>query len=85
VKQESDGGGDSLNGLEGFSLSLKRKLAPKGGMTRSQLPFYLAECVWKYDPRSDSDRIKRRRIVSLFEKIGRGWSGTLPLIFMIPV
>jgi transposase len=67
VKLYSDGNGNHINGLEGFWGYLKRKLASKGGITRSKLPLYLAEDVWWYNHRSDSDRIKMRRIVSLLE------------------
>jgi len=66
-KQYSDGKGNHINGLEGFWGFLKRKLASKGGITRSKLPLYLAEYVWRYNHRVDSDRIKTRRILLLLE------------------
>ena len=46
---------------------LKRKLASKGGITKQKLPLYLAEYVWRYNYRNDSDRIKMRRILLLLE------------------
>jgi transposase-like protein len=66
-KQHSDGKGNQINGLEGFWGFLKRKLASKGGITKQKLPLYLAEYVWRYNPRNDSDRIKMRRILLLLE------------------
>jgi len=66
-KQYSDGKGNHINGLEGFWGFLKRKLASKGGITKQKLPLYLAEYVWRYNHRNDSDRIKMRRILFLLE------------------
>lgn len=66
-KKYSDGKGNHINGLEGFWGFLKRKLASKGGITKPKLPLYLAEYVWRYNHRNDSDRIKMRRILSLLE------------------
>jgi transposase-like protein len=66
-KQYSDGKGNHINGLEGFWGYLKRKLASKGGITKQKLPLYLAEYVWRYNHRNDSDRIKMRRILLLLE------------------
>jgi len=66
-KQYSDGKGNHINGLEGFWGFLKRKLASKGGITTQKLPLYLAEYVWRYNHRNDSDRIKMRRILLLLE------------------
>ena len=66
-KQYSDGKGNQINGLEGFWGFLKRKLASKGGITKQKLPLYLAEYVWRYNHRNDSDRIKMRRILLLLE------------------
>jgi len=79
-KQYSDGKGNHINGLEGFWGFLKRKLASKGGITKQKLPLYLAEYVWKYNHRNDSDRIKMRRILLLLEN-SRGWIGTYPFFF----
>jgi len=59
-RQYSDGTGNHINGLEGFWGFLKRKLASKGGITKQKFPLYLAEYVWRYDYRNDSDRIKMR-------------------------
>lgn len=67
-RQYTDGKGNHINGLEGFWGYLKRKLASKGGITRSRLPLYLAEYVWRYNHRSDPERIKVRRIIQLLEK-----------------
>jgi len=64
----TDGKGNHINGLEGFWGYLKRKLASKGGITRSRLPFYLAEYVWRYNNRTDPERVKIRRILQLLEK-----------------
>jgi transposase len=66
-KQYRDGKGNHINGLEGFWGYLKRKLASKGGITASKLPLYLAEYVWRYNFRNDSERIKSRRILLLLE------------------
>jgi transposase len=66
-KQYSDGKGNHINGLEGFWGFLKRKLASKGGITTQKLPLYLAEYVWRYNHRNDSDRIKMKRILLLLE------------------
>ena len=66
-KQYSDGKGNHINGLEGFWGFLKRKLASKGGITTQKLPLYLAEYVWRYNHRIDSDRIKMKRILLLLE------------------
>jgi len=67
-KQYSDGKGSHINGLEGFWGYLKRKLASKGGIRREKLPLYLGEYVWRYNHRSDPERIKVRRIIRLLEK-----------------
>jgi hypothetical protein len=66
-KQYSGGKGNHINGLEGFWGFLKRKLASKGGITKQKLPLYLAEYIWRYNHRNDSDRIKMRRILHLLE------------------
>jgi transposase len=67
-RQYTDEKGNHINGLEGFWGYLKRKLASKGGITRSRLPLYLAEYIWRYNHRSDPERIKVRRIIQLLEK-----------------
>jgi transposase len=67
-KEYSDGKGNHINGLEGFWGFLKRKLASKGGITKQKLPLYLAEYVWRYNHRNDSDKIKMQRILLLLEK-----------------
>ena len=67
-RQYTDGKGNHINGLEGFWGYLKRKLASKGGITRSRLPFYIAEYVWRYNNRTDPERVKIRRILQLLEK-----------------
>jgi transposase-like protein len=66
-RQYSDGKGNHINGLEGFWGYLKRKLSSKGGIRRSKLSLYLGEYVWRYNHRSDSERIKIRRIIHLLE------------------
>jgi len=66
-RQYSDGKGNHINGLEGFWGFLKRKLASKGGITKQKLPLYLAEYIWRYNHRNDSDKIKMRRILLLLE------------------
>ena len=67
--QYSDRKGNHINGLEGFRCYLKRKLASKGGIRREKIPLYLEEYVWRYNHRSDPERIKTRRIIQLLEKI----------------
>jgi len=57
-KQYSDGKENPINDLEGFWGFLKRKLASNGGITKQKLPQYLAEYVWRYNHRNDSDRIR---------------------------
>ncbi|MEN6442893.1 MAG: IS1595 family transposase [Methanoregula sp.] len=66
-RQYSDGKGNHINGLEGFWGFLKRKLASKGGITKQKLPLYLAEYIWRYNHRNDSDKIKMQRILLLLE------------------
>ena len=67
--QYSDRKGNHINGLEGFWGYLKRKLASKGGVRRERLHLFLGEYVWRYNHRSDPERIKTRRIIQLLEKI----------------
>jgi len=67
-RQYTDGKGNRINGLEGFWGYLKRKLASRGGITRSRLPLYLAEYVLRYNNRADPERVKIRRILRLLEK-----------------
>jgi transposase-like protein len=64
----SDGKGNHINGLEGFWGYLKRKLASKGGISRSRLPLYIAEYVWRYNNRTNPERVKIQRIIHLLEK-----------------
>ncbi len=64
----SDGKGNHINGMEGFWGYLKRKLASKGGVTRSRLPLYIAEYVWRYNHRTDQERVKIQKIIHLLEK-----------------
>jgi transposase len=64
----SDGKGNHINGMEGFWGYLKRKLASKGGVTRSRLPLYIAEYVWRYNHRTDPERVKIQKIIHLLEK-----------------
>ena len=66
-RQYSDGKGNHINGLEGFWGFLKRKLASKGGITKQKLPLYLAEYVWRYNYRNNSERINMKRILHLLE------------------
>jgi transposase len=68
-RQYSDEKGDHINGLEEFWGYLKRKLASKGGIRRERLHLYLGEYVWRYNHRSDSERIKIRRLIQLLENI----------------
>jgi transposase len=67
-RQYSDGKGNHINGLEGFWGYLKRKLASKGGIRRERLSLYLGEYIWRYNHRSDPERIKSRRIIQMLEK-----------------
>jgi len=64
----SNGRGNHINGLEGFWGFLKRKLASKGGISRSRLPLYLAEYVWRYNHRSEPEKVKLKRIIQLLEQ-----------------
>jgi transposase-like protein len=64
----SDGKGNHINGMEGFWGYLKRKLASKGGVTRARLPLYIAEYVWRYNHRTDPERVKIQKIIQLLEK-----------------
>lgn len=48
----SDGKGNHINGMEGFWGYLKRKLSSKGDVTRSRLPLYIAEYIWRYNHRT---------------------------------
>jgi transposase-like protein len=66
--QYSDEKRNHINGLEGFWGYLKRKLASKGGVRRERLPLFLGEYIWRYNHRSDPERIKSRRIIQLLEK-----------------
>jgi transposase-like protein len=68
-RQYSDGKGNHINGLESFWGYLKRKLSSKGGIRRDKLPLYLGEYVWRYNNRSNPERIKIRRIIQLLEKV----------------
>jgi transposase len=64
----SDGKGNPINGLDGFWGYLNRKIASKGGITWRKLPLYLAEYVWRYNPRAEPERVKLKRIIQLLEK-----------------
>jgi len=64
----SDGKGNHINGMEGIWGYLKRKLASKGGVTRSRLPLYIAKYVWRYNHRTDPERVKIQKIIHLLEK-----------------
>jgi transposase-like protein len=68
-RQYSDGKGNHINGLEGFWGYLKRKLASKGGIRKERLHLFLGEYVWRYNHRSDPERIKMRRLIQLLEKV----------------
>jgi transposase len=68
-RQYSNGKGNHINGLEGFWGYLKRKLASKGGVRRERLNLFLGEYVWRYNHRSDPEKIKMRRLIQLLEKI----------------
>ncbi len=67
-REYSDGKGNHINGLEGFWGYLKRKLAAKGGIRREKLYLYLGEYVWRYNHRTESDKLKLKRILELLEK-----------------
>jgi transposase len=54
-KQYSDGKGKHINGLEEYWGFLKRKL--ERWDKQKKLPLYLAEHIWRYNHRNDSDRI----------------------------
>jgi transposase-like protein len=68
-RQYPDGRGNHINGLEGFWGNLKRKLASKGGIHKEKLHLFLGEYVWRYNHRSDPERIKMRRLIQLLEKV----------------
>ena len=61
----SDGKGNHINGMEGFWGYLKPKLASKGDATRSRLPLYIAEYVWRYNHLADSEKGKIQKIIQL--------------------
>jgi transposase len=63
-----NGKGNHINGLEGFWGYLKRKFASKGGIRKERLHLFLAEYVWRYNHRSDPEKIKMRRLIQLLEK-----------------
>jgi len=67
-REYSDGKGNHINGLEGFWGYLKRKLAVKGGIRREKLYLYLGEYVWRYNHRTEGDKVKLKRILELLEK-----------------
>ena len=67
-RQYSDGKGNHINGLEGFWGYLKRKLSAKGGIRREKIPLYLGEYVWRYNHRTDQERIKIKRLIQLLSK-----------------
>jgi transposase len=67
-KQYSDGKGNHIKGLEGFWGYLKRKLSSKGGIRREKLPLYLGEYVWRYNHRTDQERIKIKRLIQLLSE-----------------
>jgi transposase len=67
-KQYSDLKGNHINRLEGFWGYLKRKLSSKGGIRRERLPLYLGEYVWRYNHRTDQERIKIKRLIQLLSK-----------------
>jgi transposase-like protein len=68
-RQYTDRKGNHINGLEGFWGCLKRKLASKGGICKERLHLFLGEYVWRYNHRSDPERIKMRKLIQLLEKI----------------
>ena len=67
-RQYTDGKGNHINGLEGFWGYLKRKLSSKGGIRREKLPLYLGEYVWRYNHRTDQERIKIKRLIQLLSE-----------------
>jgi transposase-like protein len=67
-KQYPDGKGNHINGLEGFLGYLKRKLSSKGGIRREKLPLYLGEYVWRYNHRTNQERIKIKRLIQLLSE-----------------
>lgn len=68
-RQYSDGKGNHINGFEGFWGYLKRKLASKGGIRKERLYLFSGEYVWRYNHRSDPERIKIRILIQLLEKM----------------
>src|SRR5208337_4743914 len=68
-RQYSDGKGNHINGLEGFWGYLKRKLSSKGGVRKVRLHLFLGEYVWRYNHRTDLEKIKTKRLIQLLENI----------------
>lgn len=64
-KKEYARGKNHINGLEGFWGFLKRKLASKGGVRRTYLPFFLGEYVWRYNNRKEDLRDQRDKLIGL--------------------
>ncbi len=65
----SDGKGSHINGLEGFWGYLKRRLAAKGGIRKERLPLYLAEYVWRYNPRNSTIKQQTEKILRLLKHV----------------
>ena len=51
------------NGMEGFWGYLKKRLKPTGGIRRDRLGTFVAEEVWRYNHRKDSEKEKVERLL----------------------
>jgi len=51
------------NGMEGFWGYLKRRLKTTGGIRRDRLGMFVAEEVWRYNHRNDSEKEKVERLL----------------------
>lgn len=61
--------GAHINGLEGFSGYLKRRLAAKGGIRPFRLPLYVVEYVWRYNHRRLSVDEQVHRLMNLLREL----------------
>lgn len=59
-----------INGLEGFFGYLKRQLASRGGIRKTQLPLYLSEYVWRYNNRNLPIEKQIDKLLNLIIKFG---------------
>lgn len=67
-KNEYGRGDVHSNGMEGFWGFLKRRLKVTGGIRRSRLHLYVAEEVWRYNHRGQTEETRIRRLFELLCK-----------------